>query len=344
MNSFAERRVPILARILRDRGMVTERQLQEAIQYQVLYGGRLGTNLYELGFITEERLQEALSRAHGVPSVAVDLRSVDADVVNAVPKKLAAKHKVFPYRLKGKTLTLLMVNPADHRAVAEVGYSLGYIVKPLVVPEFRMIQLLHDYFGVDERWRYTDTRRPEPPAVREAPDLGTAAARIDASSTRDEVVEAVLALCLRYFRRVVFFIVREPWVLGWSGVGEGMDRATASSLRIPLDQPSVFQGVSRDKTVFIGRFPPEEENQRFLKTLGKRANTNAALLPVTLKGRVVNLIYGDNGASGQVKPDLGELIVLVQKIPRAYLRIIRKRVAEAQQATALNPNHEETKS
>ena len=325
--------------------MVTERQLQEAIQYQVLYGGRLGTNLYELGFITEERLQEALARAHGVPSVALDLRCVDPEVVNAVPKKLAAKHKVFPYRIKGKTLTLLMVNPADHGAVAEVGYTLGYIVKPLVVPELRMIQLLHDYYGVDERWRYTDTRRAEAPVDSFAASCNSctvhASAREDPVSA-DEVVDAVLALSLRYFRRVVFFIVREPWVLGWSGLGEGMDRTLASSLRIPLDQPSVFRGVSRDKTVFIGRFPPEEENQRFLKTLGKRANTNAALLPVALKGRVVNLIYGDNGASGQVKPDLGDLIVLVQKIPRAYLRIIRKRVAEAEPAAVPTPNPEET--
>jgi hypothetical protein len=314
--------------------MVTERQLQEAIQYQVLYGGRLGTNLYELGFITEERLQEALSRAHGVPTVAVDLRSLEPETVSAVPKKLAAKHKVFPYRLKGKTLTLLMVDPTDHRAVAEIGYTLGYIVKPLVVPEFRMIQLLHDYYEVDERWRYTDTRRGEVKSVREAPDLPSAAARIDAAMTRDEVVDGVLALSLRFFKRVVFFIVREPWVLGWSGAGEGMDKALASSLRIPLDQPSVFRTVTRDKTVFIGRFPQDEENQRFLKVLGKRPNTNAALLPVALKGRVVNLIYGDNGASGQVKPDLGDLIVLAQKIPRAYLRIIRKRMAEAKEAAA----------
>ena len=64
--------MPILARILRERGIVTERQLREAIQHQVLYGGRLGTSLYELGFITEERLREALSRAHGVPSVAIE--------------------------------------------------------------------------------------------------------------------------------------------------------------------------------------------------------------------------------------------------------------------------------
>jgi hypothetical protein len=312
--------------------MVTEQQLEEAIQYQVLYGGRLGTNLYELGFITEERLQEALSRAHGVPAVALDVRSIDREVIDAVPKKVVARHKVFPYRLKGKTLTLLMVNPADHRAVADVGYSLGYIVKPLVVPEFRMIQLLRDYYDIDERWRYTDTRRAEPPAPREAPDVKTAADRIDAAATRDEVVDGVLSLTLRFFRRVVFFIAREPWVLGWSGAGEGMDRALASSLRIPLDQPSVFRTVSRDKTVFMGRFPPEEENQRFLKVLSKRPNTNAAVLPVALKGRVVNLIYGDNGAGGQVKPDLGELLVLLQKVPRSYLRIIRKRLAEAREA------------
>jgi hypothetical protein len=175
-------------------------------------------------------------------------------------------------------------------------------------------------------------------------DVASAAARLDAAATRDDVVEAVLALCLRYFRRVVFFIVREPWVLGWSGTGEGMDRTLASSLRIPLDQPSVFRTVSRDKTHFIGRFPPEEENQRFLKALGKRPNTNAAILPVALRGRVVNLIYGDNGAGGQVKPDLGELIVLAQRIPRAYLRIIRKRIAEAREAAADAERTEETRA
>jgi hypothetical protein len=98
--------------------------------------------------------------------------------------------------------------------------------------------------------------------------------------------------------------------------------------------------VSRDKTVFIGRFPPEDENQRFLKALGKRPNTNAAVLPMAVKGRVVNLIYGDNGAGGQVKPDLGELMVQLQKVPRAYLRIIRKRLAESREVAAQTETNE----
>ena len=52
-----------------------------------------------------------------------------------------------------------------------------------------------------------------------------------------------------------------------------------------------------------------------------------------VRGRVVNLIYGDNGASGNVKPRLGDLLVRLQKVPRAYLRIIRKRIAETRAAS-----------
>ncbi|HWX24342.1 MAG TPA: hypothetical protein VN083_04840 [Vicinamibacteria bacterium] len=334
--------MPILARILKDRGIVTERQLQEAIQHQVLYGGRLGTSLYELGFITEERLQAALARAHGVPALTIDPREISSESIAAIPKAMAARHKVFPYRVRGKTLDLLMVDPQDHTAVAKVGYSLGFIVRPYVIPEFRMIQLLRDYYEVDERWRFNDTHRSAA-SSRQAPiDEDTAAGRIETAVTRDEVVEALLAMCLRFFRRVIFFIVREPWVLGWNGSGEGMDRALAASLRIPLDQPSVFQNATRNKAIFVGRLGDEEENQRFVRAIAKRPSSNAVLLPVTVKGRVVNLVYGDSGASGNVKASMGDLMVLIQKVSRAYLRIIRRRVAEARKAAGAPPGEKET--
>ncbi len=231
----------------------------------MLYGGRLGTSLYELGFITEERLTEALARAQGVP--AADPRNFQAEAVPLVPRKLVTRFKVIPWRLRGKTLFLGMVNPSDHTAVARIGYSLGYIVRPLVVPEFRMVQMLHDHFGIDERWRYTDTRSPAatPMPVPRVKDPEEAAAAIDAAGTRDEVVQAVLALGRCYFKRVVFFIVREPWVIGWDGAGEGMDRARAGELRIPLDLPSIFQSVTRDRALFVGRLGPEETNRQFLE-------------------------------------------------------------------------------
>jgi hypothetical protein len=323
--------LPILGRVLRDRGVITERQLQEAIQHQVLYGGRLGTSLHELGFITEERLTDALARAKGVP--AADLRAVQPEALALVPKKLAQRFKVFPCRLRGRTLFLAMVDPGDHAAVAQIGFTLGCIVRPLVVPEFRMVQLLRDHYGVDDGWRYTDTRATTV-AVPEVGDPAAAAARIDAAETRDEVVAAVLALGRCYFRRVVFFIVREPWVLGWDGTGEGMSRARASALRVPLDLPSVFRGVTRDRAMFVGRPGPEEANRAFLEAIGKKPGTTAAVFPVAVRGRVVNLVWGDSGSAGAARGDLGQLLAHMQRIPRAYLRIIRARVAESRKEAA----------
>jgi len=332
--------VPILARILRDRGVVTERQLEEAIQHQVLYGGRLGTSLHELGFISEDRLHEALAKAHGVSTVRVDPAEILPENLKLISKEIAAKYKVFPYRVKGKTLFMLMVDPSDHSTVARVGFSKGYIIKPLVVSELKMIELLRDHYGVDERWRFTDThagRSRLPPSI--TPEV--AAERIEAAGSRDDIVEAVVAACHHLFRRVIFFIVREPDVIGWTGRGEGMDPELAASLRIPLVEPSVFQTVTRDRTVFIGRLGPDPENQRFMKVLGKRSTTNAALFPIVVKGRVVNLIYGDNGATGNVKANMGSLLVFIQKVPAAYVRIIRSRIAEAREATGEDPSGDE---
>jgi hypothetical protein len=303
----------------------------------VLYGGRLGTSLHELGFITEERLSEALARAYGVP--AADPAAFDSGALSLVPRKLVTRFKVIPWRLRGKTLFLGMVDPGDHEAVARIGYSLSYIVRPLVVPEFRMVGMLHEHFGVDERWRFTDTHGAEaaPPPPPRKRDPGEAVAAIDAATTRDEVVAAVVNLGRCYFKRVVFFIVREPWLIGWDGAGEKMDRARAAALRIPLDLPSVFQGVTRNRTVFVGRPGPEEINQKFLEAIGKRPGTTAALLPVAVQGRMVNLIWGDSGARGAARADLGQLMAHMQKIPRAYLRIIRARVAAAKKELASAP-------
>jgi hypothetical protein len=203
-----------------------------------------------------------------------------------------------------------------------------------------MIHLLQEHYGIDERWRYHDTHRQKAaPIVPLSPEA--AAQRLDAAATRDEVVDALLSACLSFFRRVLFFIVREPWLLGWSAAGEGVPAELVSRLRIPLDKPSVFRTVMRDKTLFLGRFGADEESQAFLKAMGKKANSSAALFPIAVKGRVVNLVYGDAGPSANVRSSLGELMVLVQRAPRAYLRIIRRRIDQTQKEPD-TPQEQET--
>jgi len=48
----------------------------------------------------------------------------------------------------------------------------------------------------------------------------------------------------------------------------------------------------------------------------------------------VNLLWGDSGSAGAARGDLGQLLADKQKIPRAYLRIIRARIAETRREAA----------
>jgi len=51
--------------------IITEAQLEEALRNQVIFGGKIGTNLIELGYISADKLAEFLSKSKGVPAVTV---------------------------------------------------------------------------------------------------------------------------------------------------------------------------------------------------------------------------------------------------------------------------------
>src|SRR5207248_2717705 len=54
-----------IGEILIERGHLTPEGLEEALDWQVLYGGRLGTNLLELQLCEEEHLARGLAKQHG---------------------------------------------------------------------------------------------------------------------------------------------------------------------------------------------------------------------------------------------------------------------------------------
>ena len=57
-----------LGRILVAKGLITEEQLEEALKVQVIYGGRIGTNLVELGHLDLTTLANALAEQTRFPA------------------------------------------------------------------------------------------------------------------------------------------------------------------------------------------------------------------------------------------------------------------------------------
>jgi hypothetical protein len=51
----------------------------------------------------------------------------------------------------------------------------------------------------------------------------------------------------------------------------------------------------------------------------------SVILPLLVRGKVVHLLYLDNGPDQLTTPDVGELMILAQSVGRSYEAMIRRR-------------------
>lgn len=144
-----------LGEILADDGVLTEDQLQRAITDQLVFGGHLGTSILELGFLDERTLGCALARTMSLPYTdRAALSAVPYEVVQAVPARLAEKHKVIPLRVEKRNLHLAMVDPTNLLALDEISFVTGYKILPSVALEVRVLESLENYYGVARSQRF----------------------------------------------------------------------------------------------------------------------------------------------------------------------------------------------
>jgi type IV pilus assembly protein PilB len=124
-----------LGEILREKGIVTEPQIQEALQAQKATSQRIGQVLVDLGYATEKDVMEALAQQMNVPFIDFDVVKIDDAVQSLVPPEMQEKYGVIPVRLDGRTLTVAMKNPKDLMALDDLRMRTGYQIRPVLASE-----------------------------------------------------------------------------------------------------------------------------------------------------------------------------------------------------------------
>ncbi len=107
-----------LGEILIRQGLITEKQLQDAIDAQKKEKGRIGEILVKLGIITEEHIAEALGTQMSIPfysSKNLDLLKPqpDQDLEKFIPADFAKKSCVLPLSHHLNSLTCAVHDPLD---------------------------------------------------------------------------------------------------------------------------------------------------------------------------------------------------------------------------------------
>jgi hypothetical protein len=153
-----------LGEMLLREGTLNEAQLERVLNAQAIYGGRLGTNLVEMGLVGEEELARLLNDKLGVPYLDPTALEVSEELLALIPLDMVRRYRVLPVALQGRRLTVTMADPWDLNAIEEIGFVTGMVVVPRLCSELRLAVALERYFGIARPLRYLPVAwTPKPP-------------------------------------------------------------------------------------------------------------------------------------------------------------------------------------
>jgi hypothetical protein len=146
--------LPRIGELLVEAGAITREQLSQALSAQREHGGRLGTNLVELGFIDERGLAGVLARQLNIPSAtAAQLERAEADALKLLPAKSAAKLRAIPLREDKGKLWVALADPTDPAVLDELAKGTGKPVRPMVAPEMLLQEALERHYHIKRKAR-----------------------------------------------------------------------------------------------------------------------------------------------------------------------------------------------
>ena len=155
------------------------------------------------------------------------------------------------------------------------------------------------------------------------------------ASSRDEVMRSFFDFCAQYFEYAVLFTVHGDLAEGWDAHGPGADRQSVASIAVPVDGPGSFAAARAAGTFRLGQLEATQVDERLLRDLGRTGDRAVLIVPVTVRGRCVLLLYGDHGNESVELESVGDVIGFAALASSALERVILQRKLAARRAVAV---------
>lgn len=128
--------------LLVSKGMITEAQLEQALQEQKMSGRKLGRTLVEMGYVDENAMLNLLSSQLKIPFVELKQFRFDRELIQTLPETQARRYRVMPLSENADGILLGMADPTDIFALDELQKFIKKPINPAVVRESELLDVL----------------------------------------------------------------------------------------------------------------------------------------------------------------------------------------------------------
>ncbi|HEY4815795.1 MAG TPA: type IV-A pilus assembly ATPase PilB [Candidatus Acidoferrum sp.] len=179
-----------LGEILLKESLITQEQLQKALDFQRANGGKLGSCLTKMGFITDDDITGVLSRQYGVPSINLKFYEIDPNVIKLIPQDTALRYQVIPLSRVGSVLTIAMTDPTNVFAMDDIKFMTGFNVEPVVASESAIGEAITRFYGGSDGDSEELSKMMKDLVDDEELELAAEEAELDAASLEKAAEEA----------------------------------------------------------------------------------------------------------------------------------------------------------
>src|SRR5580698_8122898 len=136
-----------LGEILIQRKLITEEDLERALELQKERGDKIGKTLVDMGFIAMRDVLAALSEQLDVPLVSIDSPPLVSSETEALSPRFLRQFRCLPMSREDHTMTLAMADPLDVETIAAVRHCTGLKISTVLAPEQEIVDAIDKYYG-----------------------------------------------------------------------------------------------------------------------------------------------------------------------------------------------------
>jgi len=136
-----------LGEILVEGGLLTQKQLEEALPFQKKSNLKLGQFLVREGIVSESQIVDLVSNQLRLEKYRPDKYTIDVDLANLLPADIAHKYQAAPLQKNGLLLTIAMMDPLDINGLDAIEVYTNCEVEAIICTEQHLNQLLNSLYG-----------------------------------------------------------------------------------------------------------------------------------------------------------------------------------------------------
>ncbi|MCJ8502139.1 GspE/PulE family protein [Desulfatitalea alkaliphila] len=132
--------------LLKEKGLISEGQIQFALQEQKVTKEILGELFERLGFVTQADLVGTLAEQSGVPFIDVDTLMPDPEVLKIFNKNICLNNTFLPVRREGNQIDVAAYFVSDDKLRQLIGRQTGLVPRMHIAERSKVVNAIHRFY------------------------------------------------------------------------------------------------------------------------------------------------------------------------------------------------------